>query len=673
MTRDLSRLLAPKSIAVIGGGWGESVIKQLLKAGYQGQIWPIHPAKRVLGGLDCYASLSALPAAPDAAFVAVNRSATVEVIGALAGMGAGGAICFASGFAEAEAEAEDGPALEAALIAAAGEMPILGPNCYGLINAMEAAPLWPDQHGCTPCSRGVAILAQSSNIALNLTMQARGVPLAFVGTLGNQAQTGMADMAATLLEDPRITAIGFYIEGFKDLRAWEAVAVKAQAKGIPLIALKSGKSEQARSASVSHTASLAGSAAGASALLARLGISEVDGLAGLLEALKIVHMGGWLGSNRIASMSCSGGEAGLMADSAWGLEFPPLNSAQQAGLRTALGPMVALANPLDYHTYIWGDRARMAATYSAMMQADLALGVLVLDLPKASTCDPAEWDVALEAVELAAKEVQVPMAVMSSLPETLPEPVAERLMDSGVIPLAGIRDAFEGIAGAIRPASYDPTPLLLPLGSGGEAIVLAEAEAKAALAGYGLRVPRSARASGAVEAGRLAAPMGKVVLKGEGVAHKSEAGAVVLGLSGAEAVEAAALAMPAGRFLVEEMVTDGLYEILIGITRDPAHGFVLTLGAGGVMTEVLADTAHLLVPAAPEAITGALQSLRIAPVLAGYRGKPGADTEAIVSAVMALQAYVIDHAERVEEVEVNPLICRSGDAIAADALIKVAL
>ncbi len=164
-----------------------------------------------------------------------------------------------------------------------------------------------------------------------------------------------------LLDDPRVTTLGLHVEGIGDLRGSEALADHSRALGKPIVALKIGRSEQARSAAISHTASIAGSDAGARALSGRLGIAQVASLGGLLETLKLLHVTGPLASNRIASMSCSGGEAGLIADAAHGkaLVFPPLEPSQRDALRAALGPKVALANPLDYHTYIWGQTAAL--------------------------------------------------------------------------------------------------------------------------------------------------------------------------------------------------------------------------------------------------------------------------------------------------------------------------
>jgi len=304
--RDLTRLLRPKSIAVIGGGaWCTNVIIQAQKFGFKGPIWPVHPSKPTIVDIPAYPSIESLPAAADAVFIGINSHATIEAVDVLAQQGAGGAVCFASGFQEAIGEISEGADLQAQLLMAAGEMPIIGPNCYGFINALDGALLWPDQHGATKIASGVAIITQSSNIAINITMQRRALPLAYMVTVGNQAQIGLAEIGADLLADPRVTALGLHIEGVGDIRTLEALSQQAATLGKPVIALKVGASGQARAATISHTASLAGSEAGARALLHRLGIPQVETLPEFIEALKLLHVAGPLTTNRIASMSCS--------------------------------------------------------------------------------------------------------------------------------------------------------------------------------------------------------------------------------------------------------------------------------------------------------------------------------------------------------------------------------
>ncbi|WP_424939741.1 acetate--CoA ligase family protein [Aliiroseovarius sp. S253] len=667
----LDRLLRPRSIAVIGGGvWCANVIEQCRKVGFQGDIWPVHPTKPEVGGLAAYPSVEALPFAPDASFIGVNRNVTIEAVAVLSAVGAGGAICFASGFREASAELNDGEALEQALLEAAGDMPIIGPNCYGLLNLLDGAALWPDQHGATRCDSGVAIITQSSNIAINLTMQKRGLPVAYVVTAGNQAQTGLADIGQALLEDSRVTALGLHIEGIGDLRAFEALAQRAAELGKPIVALKVGRSDQARAATISHTASLAGSDAGAQALLERLGIGQVDDLSTFLEALKLLHIAGPLSSNRIASASCSGGEASLIADAAHPLhvEFPSLIPAQSDGLRTALGPKVSLANPLDYHTYIWGDVTAMTATFTALMQGDLSFGLVVLDFPRSDRCDSSEWTKVIDAVEATMKATGRPMGILASLTDTMPEEVALDLMARGIVPFSGMDAAMAAIDLAANLPRLAAEPLFLTSPSD-KGITLSEAQAKTALAAFGLRVPGFERVGSITAAADAAQSLGfPVVLKGEGIAHKTEAGAVALHLTSAKDVEAAAQTMPTDSFLVEEMLTGALAELLVGVTHDPAHGYVLTLAAGGTLTEILKDSRSLLVPASRDHVRSALGQLKIAPLLAGYRGAPPADLDAVLDAVDAIQSYVM--ANPVAEVEVNPLMVMADRAIAADALIR---
>ena len=670
MSRNLSRLLRPSSIAVIGGGaWCRAVIGQLVKSGFRGAVWPVHPTATEVGGVRAYCGLNSLPQAPDAAYIGINRDATIIAVAELAELGAGGAVCFAAGFAEVA----DGTDLNAQLLAAAGEMPILGPNCYGFINMLDNAVMWPDQHGCLPVARGVAILTQSSNIAINLTMQARAVPIAYMVTCGNQAQTTQAQIATDLLDDPRVTAIGLHIEGFGNLVDWQTFARKARAKGVPLVALKMGRSAEAQAATVSHTASLAGGDAGAQALLDRLGIARVNDLPTLLEALKLLHVTGPLPSARIATVSCSGGEASLSADTAVGrgISFPPLNARQKAELFAVLGPKVTLANPLDYHTYIWRDTAAMTDTFYAMTDPETALTLLIVDFPRPDRCEAGDWDCTIDAALATRARTGANIAMVSTLPELLPEPVAVRLLAGGVVPLNGLVEAFAAIEAA-QLRDLSPLDLLLP-GPRRQSVLLTEAQAKAELTRFSVDIPQNRRAKTPDAAAQMAKELkAPYVLKAEGLAHKTEAGAVVLNLQTPQDVGLAAQSMPAKGYLVEDMIAGTVAELLVGVVRDPAHGFVLTLAAGGVLAELLSDSVSMLVPVRESEVKQALQRLKLHKVLMGYRGKPAADLDAVVRVIMAVQAYVVAHADWLDEVEINPIICTPTRAVAVDALIRIA-
>ncbi len=680
--RSLDRLIRPKSIAVFGGKEARRVVEQCDKMGFAGEIWPVHPREDEILGRKCYRSVADLPAAPDASFVGVNRQLTIEIIRQLAERGAGGAVCYASGFREAVSELADGDDLQNALVAAAGDMPILGPNCYGFINMLDGALMWPDQHGMLRIDRGVAVLTQSSNIACNISMQQRGLPLAYILTAGNQAQTGLADLACAVLEDPRVTAVGLHVEGFDSVESLERLALRARELGKPVVTLKVGKSEQAQLATVSHTASLAGNDAVSSALLARLGIGRVDTLPELLETLKLLHVAGPLKSYDISSMSCSGGEASLMADAGVKRKvvYRDLLEAQRQPLRDTLGQMVTIANPLDYHTFVWGNREKQTAAFTTMMQGDYALNLVVLDFPRLDRCDAADWTTTCHAVIDAARTTGANAGIVASMGENLPEATAQMLMQNGVVPFHGIEEALAAaeIAAGIGEiwAKPLPAPLLKVQASEGTAVTLSEDEAKRALAAHGLTVPEGRTAATPETAADAAVSLGfPVVLKGLGVAHKTEAGAVKLNLVSREAVLEAAKAMAgvASGYLVEKMVAKPVAELIVGAMRDPVAGPVLTIGAGGILVELLEDSAILTLPASEAAIREALSGLKIAKLMDGYRGGPKGDIDALVAAVASAASYVATNASILEELDVNPvMVLPEGDGVvAADALIRL--
>lgn len=660
---NLDRLLRPRSIAVLGAGWALNVIEQCRKMGFAGDIWPVHPSKAEIGGLRAYASLADLPEAPDATFIGVNRFATIEVVAELAAMGAGGAICFASGWTEAGE-----PGLQAKLVAAAGEMPILGPNCYGVINYLDGALLWPDQHGGIPVANGVALVSQSSNIVINLGMQKRALPVAYVACLGNAAVVGLADLAGALLDDRRVTALGMYIEGIDDAVAFAALAERARAMGKGVVCIKSGKTELSRTAAASHTASLAGGGAASSAFLRQIGVAEVNTPSELIETLKIFHLHGPQIGTRICSLSCSGGEAGLVADLAapYGIDFPPVPQATHDRLFDVLGEIPTISNPLDYHTFIWGDGPKTTEVFTAMLEAYDA-GLYIIDPPRNDRCDPAGYQPALEAIVSAQKtsgKIALPVA---SMPENFDERQAIALMDQGVVTLMGLETALAAVKAAqLAPggSGWRPAKALPPRDSR----MLSEAEGKALLAQAGVAVPRSVSGTFAeVVAGAvgLTAPF---ALKGLGFAHKTEAGAVRLGLS---SLDGQAEMPGATGYLVEEMVTGAVGEILLGLRRDPIYGVSLTLGMGGVTAEVLADTVTLILPVTEAQILDAMRGLRLWPLLDGYRGRAKADMQAVAEIAVRLGDLMLTDA-RLEEIEINPILVRPKGAVAVDALVRMA-
>ncbi len=692
----LRRLLAPRHVAVFGGQAAAEVVRQCRALGFGGAIWPVHPRHVQVEGYDCFPDVAALPEAPDASFIAVPRDATIDIVAQLSARGAGGAICYASGFAEVGG---GGVALQQRLVAAAGAMPLIGPNCYGMLNYLDGVALWPDQHGGERLMRGVAIVSQSGNIALNLTMQRRNLPLAYLVTVGNKAGVGIEDIVAALLRDDRVTAIGLHIEGLDDVAAFSRVALRALAQGVPLVALKAGSSALGAATTISHTGSLAGPDALYDALFARCGIARVVDPTGLIETLKLLHVCGGLTGRRIISASCSGGEASLVADLAQprNLELPAVPPAAGAQLHAALGDKVAIANPLDYHTYIWGDLAAQTACFDGLLACHFDMHLLVLDFPRADRCVSLAWQTTVDAFIAAHQANPFPCAVVASMPEGMPDGVARQLLERGIAPMQGIAACLDALGhaaafGAARARLSDILPVSGPSRAqplacptaGPELVeglttihVLDEARSKQALAAFGLPIPRGAVVP-AGQAAAIAVELGlPVVVKAVSsmLAHKSEVGAVKLNLRSAEQVEAAVQAMAglSDRFLVEQMAGDSVAEIIIGVRHDLQFGLALTVGAGGLLVELLRDAVTLLLPVTQDDVQVALQSLRCWPLLRGYRGRSTGDLKALLDAVMAVQAYARQHAARLIELDVNPVLVlpEGRGVVAVDALIRL--
>ena len=676
MSRDLRPLLEPRSIVFVGGAECDVAIRKTLGLGFTGKIWAVHPKRQQLGGVATVKSASDVEGPVDAAFIAVKREPTVEVLRTLRSKGLQGAVIYASGFAET-----GDTGLQDELLAAADGIPLMGPNCYGFVNGLSRVALWPDEHGIVPGESGVAIITQSGNMACNLVTTMRGLPVALTCAIGNQADVDMAQLVESCARDPRITAIGLHIEGLRDVAAFARAAAVARELRKPIVVLKTGRSEQGARVTMSHTSSLSGADALYDALFRRYGVARVKSVSALVETLKFLHCGGAIADSRLVSMSCSGGEAALAADMALdrAVSFPPFTAATRERVAATLNEYVSVENPLDYHTFIWGQPEKLEATYSAVLAGGYDVAMLILDTPTHPATNPASWVVAARALVQAARNTGARAAVVATLHEGMPLDLANELAAAGVAPMMGLDDAltaFEAAAfiGRNWAQAEAPPSLGQAAVAAGEPVVHSEKAAKDLLATFGLIVPEG-RVCAASDAVAVAEQLGyPVTLKvsSAAIAHKTEAGGVVLNLRSADEVAdaAARLAKLAPEVLVERMVTGAVAELILGLTRDPQFGTALVVGAGGILTELLHDSATLLLPTSETEIRAALAGLKSWPLVTGFRGRYG-DAEAVVRAVQALAAFAAAHAGRIEEVDVNPLLVTATGAVAVDALISM--
>jgi acyl-CoA synthetase (NDP forming) len=691
----LQRLLAPRRIALCGGVWADAAAAACRAVGYRGEVWRVHPSRPDDGETRYYRSIEELPEAPDATFIAAPAREAPAIAAALARRGAGGFVCFAAGFEETGTP--EGLALARALAAAAGPLPYLGPNCYGLVNFFDRAALWPDQVVGRPPERGVALICQSGTIALNLMFNRRSLPIGYLLTVGNQSCLALEDLIEALTDDARVSAFGLYVEGVRDIERFARATERAAAAGKPVALVKTGRTAAAARTVHSHTGSLAGADAAFDVLCERNGIARCDTLATLCETLKVLHTGGPLPGRRVLLMGASGGDMAMAADTARDLrvEFPPIPAEPSAQLRTLLTDRVTLANPFDFHTHVWFDRPRLNSLFSIVQGAGYDAVGFVIDCPPAQEADPQSYLAVIEEFEAVSRRSGTRAALISSLPESLPPEVRARCLEAGIAPLQGQREALEALerAAAVGAAwrRASPVSLLKPsrrehrggsppppaAGAAPRGRTLPEYEGKAALAACGVTIPASrvvAPGAAVDAAGTLGYP---VVIKATGATleHKSEVGGVALNVrTPADAAAAAArLARLSSLLLVEKMIDDGVAEILIGVTADPQFGQLLLLGAGGVLAELLADTVLLLPPFTSDAIQSALGRLRVARLLRGYRGRPPADIPALVQTALACAQYAERNVERLLELDLNPVIVRPAGlgAVAVDALVRL--
>ena len=680
---NLSRLISPKSIAVIGNRGANFAIRESKKLGYNQKIWAIHPTLDFLEGIKCYKDIKDLPEAPDATFIAVNAESAIAIVADLKSIGGGGAVLYASGFGEL---GEKGIKRNQRLEEAADGMPLIGPNCYGFINSLDGVALWPDVHGCEPVLSGVAIITQSGNIGLNITMQSIGLPIAYMFTLGNQTNTNIADIINAMLDDNRVNAIGLHIEGISDIKSFDVAARRALDKKIPIVAIKSGRTDVSAKIALSHTSSMTGLDQLFNVFFERLGIARVDTVPEFLETLKLLSILGTIDHNGVASMSCSGGEAGMMADLIDGLDitFPSLDDLHKDRVKLALNDYVEVDNPLDYHTFIWGDRKRTSKCFKQMISGNFAATMLLLDWPRTQESEQKDWDLTLLALSDAISGTREKTIVLASIADCMPKRIIKECQKYGIAPMIGLDICLKAlnhsyrIGLAFQKSSMQSIEILRSLSHPSKISTLTEFEGKKLLKKYGIPVPDgkiiSSTSEALIAAEKIHYPITLKVSDVE-LVHKTELGAVMLNINESLALEKACqdLFKIGSSLLIEKMVQDSVAELIIGVGLDPIFGKYIIIGSGGILVELFKESIPLLFPVNREDVSLALSKLKAFPLINGYRGNPQGDVEMIIDCVMATVKLVSEN--DIDELDINPLLVlkRGSGVIAVDTLIKLNL
>jgi acetate---CoA ligase (ADP-forming) len=628
-------------------------------------------------------TLCDLPGPVDAVGVAVPARAVPEAIEDAVAIGCGGAVIVSAGLGEVASGREFQERLVAT--ATAASFPVCGPNGNGIVNFTARAGLWGDSVQSLPVG-GVAMISQSGNVAVNALGSRRGTGFHTVISTGNQAVCDASDWLGALSASDGVRSIAMFLESDGDGERFAEALARCAERGIGVAILKVGSSAAGASAAVAHTGSLAGDQRIFRALTEEAGACWARNPHELLELSRVLaeprarpdRSGG------LAVLTCSGGDSGISADEAdrIGVALPPLGPATRERLADLLPEAATIGNPLDYTSQIWGERERLAAIVAAVGE-DPAIDQMVIfhDTPNELSAETEpQWRATRDGLADGAERAGTASIFASTLPDLIDGEIITELAGRGLAAAGGLFTAIH-CATELRRATPDPERLravaaaAARAGGGAGGPWIAEAEAKAMLAAAGIPVPDMRTAADPEEAVAAAAAIGSPValkLSSPGLQHKSEAGAIELGLTGAGAVRAAAsrlLALPAaagGELLVEAMAAPGP-ELLIAARADAVVP-ALVVGLGGIWTEAFADVAILPLPASPERVEAALRGLRGAALLTGSRGTEPIDLGAVATAASQAGELLLD--QGLELLELNPLIAGSDDCVAVDAVAR---
>lgn len=682
----MQALLGPRSIAVIGASdnkarIGGVPVDLLKRAGFE-RLYPVNPKNDTIQGLKAYPDIESVPEKFDLVIVALSADATLPMLERCHALGIPSALVYASGYAETNEP--KGQARQEALVAFARSsgMSIAGPNCMGNANFTDAIfttfgqsfqPGEPAGH--------TALLTQSGNMCATVFRMARraGVTFSHVINTGNEACVDFSDYLDYLAADPATHAAVCYIEELRDGAKFLTAAARFRAAGKLLAVYKVGASEKGAEATRSHTAALAGDSAAYDAAFARAGVVRASELSGLADLAYLHKLGGKIAGSNCAILSISGAAGAILADALalGGGNVPTLPPHVQEGLSAQIPGHSMVSNPIDLTGNIVNSNDFLSECIRLASEPD-DINVVLLYLPGNFLTQ------ALDQVEKAAAASSKAFIVI----DTFALADRERLAAHGI----GYFDDFDRAARAIcaygawktggenaplpteAPASW---PAIAP-----DRAALSETESKDALAAFGVPVVHDAVVQTADDVRVVAAKIGFPLvakLVSPDVAHKTEHGLIRLGLRNeAEAVEAfeAMMAKAHAMGVRIEGVTlepnlSGGVEILAGVTRDPVFGWMLTVGLGGVWTELMKDACHSLLPVDAAGAEKMLRSLKGFNLLDGYRGTPKADVKAAAKAIAALGDAVLAGGDRLREVEINPLLVMSEGqgAVAVDALV----
>lgn len=704
-------LLNPHNVVILGatdspGNWAQRVWRNLHRYKFPGPVYPVNPRRDTVWETRCFRSFAELPEPPDHVVVVIPAAFVPDALIDAKKAGARSATVLTAGFGElADPGARKLSERLKAVIAETG-LAVSGPNCFGNLNARASLMTMPDDRQQRLALGPVAIIGQSGGLAMSIkrSLEERGIDTASVVTSGNQAGLSTADYIAYFAMNEDIRVIVSYLESVQDADAFMTACRAARVAGKPVVVLKLGASAEGRAAALAHTGALAGAMEAFDAVAGPAGVIRVRTVDDIVETVEYVTHAPLPRGRRIGAITFSGALRGLVLDAAAynGLSFPPLADVTRERLLAVLGVGTIIGNPLDSGFAALTSREAYVKCIEAVLD-DPGIDVLLLqgELPRAEGQARAEANMrAADEVAARAKKPLVQFSMGSygltdygrNIRSELAHVPYLQEVDKSLRAIRAICD-YAGrmveppVAPAVVPSSKAKAQLDKILARHAKREIrkaLSEVESKALLKSYGIRGPDEAVARDAAEAVTIAKRIGfPVVAKAvnAALAHKSDAGGVMLGLDTPQAVRAAyrqiagAVAERAGvkldGVLIAAQVTGGI-ELVLGATRDPEVGPVILFGLGGVDLELHRDVA-LAAPPLDERTAGELiDRTRAGKLIAGTRGRPALDRNAVIGALIGLSRLVIDAGERIESVDINPFLLREHGGVALDGLVVLA-
>jgi acyl-CoA synthetase (NDP forming) len=711
----LAEFFAPRSLAVVGAsdtsGWARFLLASAGAAGFEGPLIPVHPVHATVFGRPAVRSLRELPEPVDLAFIMAPLEAVEDVLDDAGAAGVRAAVVLASGYREV---GEDGQALQDRLVARAAKhgITVLGPNCLGFLNAhARVAPFaLTIPVPLLPGPVGIALQSGALASVLLSFAKAHAIGVSTLASLGNEAMISTTDVISYLVDDERTKVIALFLEQIGDPAAFASAAARAERAGKPIVALKVGSSQAGSAAALAHTGSVAGDDAVVDAALRQLNVVRVSSIEELLSTAAMLGYSRWPAGRRMGAVTTSGGACDLIADRAAGLgiELPPFSPPVAAAIEPLLPPFAEVRNPLDVTGYFLANRRTAALTPvdAALDEAaadpglDFVLysGVSLPDgQPDDATAGVLEERVAWLAERIAA--APIPVIPISSTCVSLSEYSRTLLGRHGVHVLGGIDLGVQAVGNALRwlegrgraatwvstsppwatgeagpPAARTKasTPAPWPTGA------WAEAAGRNLLMEFEVPLVPLELVNSADEAVRAARSVGfpvAVKISSALIAHKSELGAVALGLRDEaevarayERVLAAAGDTPVDGVTVSAMRGGGV-ELLAGVTVDQSFGPVLAVGLGGVWVEVLRDVSLRVLPVDGGEVLRMLAELRGIELLRGARGQVAADLDKLAGVIAAVGEAALSLGSSLRSLEVNPLWVNGDQVEALDVLV----